>query len=83
MTNGLLIFAETDACVAPVLSLREARDHPHNRARNAFVKAGMLERPAPTPRFSRSQSTLAAVPAEHECRPATVLARYGMSRKRD
>jgi alpha-methylacyl-CoA racemase len=28
------VFAGTDACVAPVLSLREARDHPHTRARN-------------------------------------------------
>jgi alpha-methylacyl-CoA racemase len=73
------LFAETDACVAPVLSLREARDHPHNRARNAFVKTGMLERPAPTPRFSRSQSTPAAAPTEHQCESATVLARYGIS----
>lgn len=69
-------FAGTDACVAPVLSLREARDHPHNRARNAFVKAGVFERPAPTPRFSRSP-TLAAMPGDHE--PATVLARFGIS----
>ena len=66
-----------------VLSLREARDHPHNRARNAFVKVGALERPAPTPRFSRSLPTLAAVPADHDCRPATVLARFAHLRKGD
>lgn len=36
------LFAATDSCVAPVLSLREAREHPHNRARNAFVTSGPL-----------------------------------------
>ncbi|WP_287336972.1 CoA transferase [Mesorhizobium sp.] len=36
------LFAATNSCVAPVLSLREARDHPHNRARNAFVTSGPL-----------------------------------------
>jgi alpha-methylacyl-CoA racemase len=61
------LFAATDSCGAPVLSLREARDHPHNRARNAFVTSGALERPAPAPRFSRSRPTLAAMPADHDC----------------
>ncbi|TGV30199.1 CoA transferase, partial [Mesorhizobium sp. M8A.F.Ca.ET.142.01.1.1] len=56
-------FAATDACVAPVLSLVEARHHPHNRARQSFVQAGRLERPAPAPRFSQSPQTLAAIPA--------------------
>ncbi|RWN67872.1 MAG: CoA transferase [Mesorhizobium sp.] len=73
------LFAATDACFAPVLSLREARDHPHNRARNAFVTSGALERPAPAPRFSRSRPTLAAVPAAHDRQAATVLARFGLS----
>ena len=27
----------SDACFAPVLSMEEAPDHPHNRARGAFV----------------------------------------------
>ncbi|TIO07046.1 CaiB/BaiF CoA-transferase family protein [Mesorhizobium sp.] len=73
------LFTATDACVAPVLSLREARDHPHNRARNAFVTSGALERPAPAPRFSRSRPTLAAMPVDHDRRAATVLARFGLS----
>ncbi|RWC27710.1 MAG: CoA transferase [Mesorhizobium sp.] len=72
------LFAATDACVAPVLSLREARDHPHNRARNAFVTSGALERPAPAPRFSRSRPTLAAMPADYDRQAATVLARFGL-----
>jgi alpha-methylacyl-CoA racemase len=75
------LFAATDACVAPVLSPREARDHPHNRARNAFVTSGVLDRPAPAPRFSRSRPTLARMPADHDRQAAMamVLARFGLS----
>lgn len=53
------VFDPTDACVAPVLSLTEAKDHPHNRARQSFVRSGRLERPAPSPRFSEAPQTLA------------------------
>ncbi|GLS35681.1 CoA transferase [Mesorhizobium tianshanense] len=74
------LFAATDACVAPVLSLREAGDHLHNRARNAFVTSGALERPAPAPRFSRSRPTLAAMPADHDRQVAAVLARLRLSK---
>ena len=73
------LFAGSEACVAPVLSLTEARDHPHNRARHAFVKTGAFERPAPAPRFSGSQPSLAATPADEDQRPQTVLARFGFS----
>ncbi|TGT75220.1 CoA transferase [bacterium M00.F.Ca.ET.159.01.1.1] len=72
-------FAATDACVAPVLSLVEARHHPHNRARQSFVQAGRLERPAPAPRFSQSPQTLAAIPASANRDPAGILTRFGLS----
>jgi alpha-methylacyl-CoA racemase len=76
-----LLFAQTDACVAPVLSLQEAKQHPHNRARNAFVTAaGAFERPAPTPRFSSSQPTLATMPGDEDLSPATMLARFGFAK---
>ena len=47
-------FAGTDACVAPVLSLEEAPDHPHAVARGAFVMIDGVLQPAPAPRFSRT-----------------------------
>jgi alpha-methylacyl-CoA racemase len=50
----LEVFAGTDACVTPVLSLGEAPSHPHNRARGTFVEVGGLLEPAPAPRFSRT-----------------------------
>lgn len=57
------IFADTDACVAPVLSMAEAPDHPHNVARGTFRREGRLVRAAPAPRFSRTPSAPAAPPA--------------------
>jgi alpha-methylacyl-CoA racemase len=53
------LFAGTDACVAPVLSMDEAPNHPHNESRQSFVTVGGTTQPAPTPRFSR---TVPAVP---------------------
>jgi alpha-methylacyl-CoA racemase len=46
------IMDGTDICFAPVLSLREAPQHPHNVARGTFVEEGGMVQPAPAPRFS-------------------------------
>lgn len=56
------IFAGTDACVAPVLSLAEARDHPHLSERATYVRPGGVLQSAPAPRFSRSTPRAVAVP---------------------
>ena len=48
------LFDGSDACVAPVLSLAEAPDHPHNAARQTFVEIDGVVQPAPAPRFSRT-----------------------------
>jgi alpha-methylacyl-CoA racemase len=53
-------FASMDACVSPVLDAIEAKDHPHNRARNVFVDVDGLAQPAPGPRF---EATPLPVPA--------------------
>ncbi|HEV2501577.1 MAG TPA: CaiB/BaiF CoA-transferase family protein [Mesorhizobium sp.] len=71
------LFAGTDACVAPVLSFAEARQHPHNRARSAFVDVGRFTRPAPAPRFSATPSTASEPPPANRHPIATVLARFG------
>lgn len=44
----------TDACYAPVLSLAEAPDHPHNRARGTYVIVDGIAQAAPAPRYSAS-----------------------------
>ncbi len=45
-------FARTDACVTPVLSMREAMVHPANTARGVFVERQGVVQAAPAPRFS-------------------------------
>jgi alpha-methylacyl-CoA racemase len=48
------LFAGADACVTPVLTLEEARRHPHLAHRAAFVEDEEGVKPAPAPRFSRT-----------------------------
>lgn len=57
------ILENTDACFAPVLSLAEAPQHPHNVARNTFVEVAGVIQPAPAPRFSATPSNIQAPPA--------------------
>ncbi|MER6050226.1 CaiB/BaiF CoA-transferase family protein [Streptomyces sp. NPDC001793] len=57
------VFEESDACVAPVLSLREAPGHPHLAARGTFAEHAGLTQPAPAPRFSATPGTLRRPPA--------------------
>ena len=49
------IMEGTDVCFAPVLSIWEAPDHPHNQARETFIEVDGLTQPAPAPRFSRTE----------------------------
>jgi alpha-methylacyl-CoA racemase len=48
------IMEGTDVCFAPVLSVFEAPEHPHMKARSAFVEVDGDIQPAPAPRFSRT-----------------------------
>ncbi|WP_407562737.1 CaiB/BaiF CoA transferase family protein [Streptomyces sp. 184] len=57
------VFAGSDACVAPVLSLREARDHPHLAARGTFAEHHGAVQPAPAPRFSATPGAVRRPPA--------------------
>jgi alpha-methylacyl-CoA racemase len=57
------LFEGTDACVAPVVKLSEAPDHPHLRARGVFVEKDGLVQPQPAPRFSRTHPSLTSPPS--------------------
>ncbi len=71
-------FEGREACFAPVLELDEARAHPHNVAREAYVKVGDTLQPAPAPRFSRTPGAVRspAVGAGHDT--DTALADWGL-----
>jgi alpha-methylacyl-CoA racemase len=62
------IFAGTDACVEPVLSLTEAAADNHLTARQTYLAADGVIQPAPSPRFSRTPGHLsdpAPAPGQH------------------
>ncbi|MDG5498023.1 CaiB/BaiF CoA-transferase family protein [Niveispirillum sp. BGYR6] len=63
-----------DICFAPVLSMAEAVDHPHNRARGAFIAIDGVTQPAPAPRFSH---TPPAPPRPLQSQASTILAGIG------
>jgi alpha-methylacyl-CoA racemase len=56
------VFEGTDACVAPVLTLDEAPDHPHLSSRGTYVERDGVLQPAPAPRFSRTAASLSTPP---------------------
>lgn len=57
------IFEPLDACVAPVLTLAEALEHPHNVARGSYTSIGDATMPGPAPRFSATPGCAGGVPA--------------------
>lgn len=57
------VFAVSDACAAPVLSLREAPAHPHLAARGTFTEHAGIVQPAPAPRFSATPGSVRRPPA--------------------
>ena len=48
------VFGDSDACVAPVLSVEEAAKHPHVAARGSYLTDGDALAPAVAPRFGRT-----------------------------
>jgi alpha-methylacyl-CoA racemase len=48
------VFADSDACVTPVLAFGEVETEPHVTERNTFYRTGGGLQPLPAPRFSRT-----------------------------
>jgi alpha-methylacyl-CoA racemase len=48
------IMLGSDVCYAPVLTMSEALEEPHLRARGTITDRNGVEQPAPAPRFSRT-----------------------------
>ncbi|MEP9378508.1 CaiB/BaiF CoA-transferase family protein [Aquabacter sp. CN5-332] len=68
-----------DVCVAPVLTLGEAMEHPHLKARGTFIEVAGVRQPAPAPRFSRSAPDHPAPPPEPGAHTDAALADWGFS----
>jgi alpha-methylacyl-CoA racemase len=72
------IMEGSDVCFAPVVSLAEAADHPHNRARRNFVEVAGIRQPAPAPRFGRTPGAVSAPPVTPGADTERALADWGM-----
>jgi len=75
------VFAGSDACVAPVLSLAEAPSHAHNRERGTFIERNGVTEPAPAPRLSRTPAAPGHPPHAAGADSEAVLADWGFSRE--
>lgn len=73
------IMDNTDICFAPVLTLAEAPDYPHNKERNAFVDVEGVKHPAPAPRFSRTPSSIKGPAPKTGIHTEEVLRDWGIS----
>jgi alpha-methylacyl-CoA racemase len=71
------VFADSDGCVAPVLSAAEAPAHPYNAERGTFAEVGGVVQPAPAPRFGRSAVGTPAAPPRPGADTDAVLSELG------
>ncbi len=74
-------FADTDACVTPVLSFAEAAAHPHVAARGTLTELDGVVQAAPAPRFSRTPTAVPGPPPEPGADTAEVLAEWLQQRR--
>ena len=70
-------FAGHEVCFAPVLSMSQARAHPHNVERDTFVNVDGAPQPAPAPRFSRTPSAVQGAPVAAGTHTDTALVDWG------
>ena len=67
----------TDTCFAPVLTLEEAGNHPHIKARGTYVDLHGVNQPAPNPRFSLTRPHVSGPPAEIGEHTRSILDNWG------
>ena len=70
----------TDVCFAPVLSMDEAYEHPHNKQRNTFIEIAGVMQPAPAPRFSRTPASVSSPPPHAGQHTEEVLVGLGLTK---
>jgi alpha-methylacyl-CoA racemase len=76
------IMEMTEVCFAPVLTMSEAAEHPHNVERGTFVESGGMVQPAPAPRFSRTSPEVSGLRAHAGEHTREVLTDWGIEEER-
>jgi alpha-methylacyl-CoA racemase len=72
----------TDVSFAPVLSLADAPQHPHNVQRQTFLDLNGVVQPAPAPRFSATPGGVQRPPSHAGQHTDEVLADWGFDADR-
>jgi len=72
-------FTGHEVCFAPILSMTEARAHPHNVARKTFIEVDGAAHPAPAPRFSRTPGAVQNPPVKPGADTDTALLEWGFT----
>lgn len=75
-------FADSDACVSPVLDMQESIAHAHVQARGAFTRNDDVVEPSPAPKFSRTPGQIRHAPVEPRKDTADALGHWGFARER-
>ncbi|MEL7720914.1 CaiB/BaiF CoA-transferase family protein [Citromicrobium bathyomarinum] len=73
------LLEHSDVCYAPVLTMSEAREHPHMAARETFIDVADSPQPAPAPRYSGTATATpspAPMPGDDT---SDILAELGLS----
>jgi alpha-methylacyl-CoA racemase len=73
------LLGDEDTCVAPVLDWTEAAEHPHMRARAAYIEVDGVRQPAPAPRLARTPGSVRRPPPRAGEHTDEILAEIGRS----
>ena len=76
------LMEHTDVCFAPVLTMAEAAQHPHNVERGTFIEVAGITQPRPAPRFSRTEPVVVSAPAHAGQHSREVLSDWGITADR-
>jgi len=83
LAHWVAVFADLDACVAPVLTVQEARSDPHLSARGSYAAvpgAPETVQAAPAPRFSATPTTAGPPATEPGAHTDAVERELGLTR---
>ncbi|WP_269619864.1 CaiB/BaiF CoA transferase family protein [Zhongshania sp. BJYM1] len=73
------VMEGSDVCFAPILSMNEAPEHPHNKFRESYLRTDGVLQAAPAPKFSRTAPSVPASPPAAGSNTRDVLSGLGYS----
>jgi alpha-methylacyl-CoA racemase len=63
-----------------IIDFTEAVEHPHNKARNTYIKINGQSQPAPAPKFSRTNCDIPSAPPAEGADTKAVLSDWGFDK---